>query len=88
MIEHVVHLIEAVPWWVWLLAVLAAVPAFLMAWVSALAIGSAAGANHALLTPRQRRLGSYGYWASLLAIPTTAAFGLACLAALLWVVLR
>ncbi|GAB3735615.1 hypothetical protein GCM10028794_15290 [Silanimonas algicola] len=73
-----------VPWWAWLLVSGAALVGFALSWASALAVISAAGANHGVLTPRQRRMARYASMASLASIPLTAAVGLFALLAAAW----
>jgi len=75
---------ELMPWWAWLLAAAAALFAFTFAWASALAVMTAAGANHGTLTRRQRRMARYASMAALAAIPLTAAIGLFTLLAGAW----
>lgn len=75
---------EVVPWWGWLLVSLAAFVAFTFAWASALAVMTAAGANHDSLTPRQRRMARYAALAALAATPLTAVIGLFTLLAGAW----
>jgi hypothetical protein len=49
-----------------------------------LAVISAAGSNHGVLTPRQRRMARYASMASLAAIPLTAALGLFAILSAAW----
>ncbi|HAI59930.1 MAG TPA: hypothetical protein DCM32_08660 [Xanthomonadaceae bacterium] len=75
------------PWWAWALGAALAFAGFTFAWVSALAVLSAAGTHHGTLTPRQRRLARYASIASLAAVPLTAAVGLFALLAAAWALL-
>lgn len=72
------------PWWAWALGAGLAFAGFALAWMSALAVLSAAGTHHGTLTPRQRRLARYASIASLAAVPVTAAIGLFALLAAAW----
>lgn len=85
LLDIVADAVRAVPWWIYLLVALAAAPAGVLAAAAALGVGSATGAHHHALTPRQRRLGRWGFVAALLAVPGSAVLGLASLAAMLWV---
>ena len=76
--------LQAIPWWLWLLLALASVPAAMFAAATALGLASATGANHHSLTPRQRRMGRMGYVAALAAVPGSIGLGLLALAAMVW----
>ena len=84
MIDWWTRVAGIVPWWAWLVLSLLALIGFTLSWASALAVISAAGANHGVLTPRQRRMARYASIASLAAIPLTAAFGLFALLSAGW----
>lgn len=85
MVDWWTRVAGVVPWWAWLLLCGLSLVGFALAWASALAVISAAGANHGVLTPRQRRMARYASMASLAAIPLTAAVGLFALLAAAWV---
>lgn len=72
------------PWWAWLLAALACLGGFTLAWMSVLAVYTAYGANYRAMSPRQRRLGRLASLLTLLAVPTTAVLGVAALIAAVW----
>jgi 2-methylisocitrate lyase-like PEP mutase family enzyme len=72
------------PWWAWVIASGIAAIGFTLSWASALAVISAAGANHGSLTHRQRRMARYASMASLAAIPLTAGVGLFALLTAAW----
>lgn len=76
--------VEWVPWWLWLLLALAALPAAMLSAATALGVASAWGAHHHALSPRQRRMGRWGYRAALAAVPGSMMLGLLALAALVW----
>ncbi len=75
---------DVMPWWAWMLLSGLALVGFALSWASALAVISAAGTNHGVLTPRQRRMARYASMASLASIPLTAALGLFSLLAAAW----
>lgn len=76
------------PWWAWLLAALACLGGFTLAWMSVLAVYTAYGANYRAMSPRQRRLGRLASLLTLLAVPLTAVLGFAALMAAVWGLLR
>lgn len=84
MVEWWTQVAGVVPWWAWVLVSGLALIGFTLSWASALAVISAAGSNHGVLTPRQRRMARYASIASLAAIPLTAAIGGFALLAAAW----
>lgn len=80
----VLAVVEAVPWWLWGLLALAAVPAAMLSAATALGVASASGTHHHALSRRQRWMGRWGYRAALAAVPGSMMFGLLALAALAW----
>jgi len=77
-------IVDFLPWWVWLLAALACLGGFTLAWMSVLAVYTAYGANYRAMSPRQRRLGRLASLLTLLAVPATAVLGVAALIAAFW----
>ena len=84
MVEWWTNVAGWMPWWDWVLASGLALIGFTLSWASALAVISAAGANHGVLTPRQRRMARYASMASLAAIPLTALLGLFAILSAAW----
>ena len=84
MVEWWTNVAGWLPWWAWIIASGLALVGFTLSWASALAVISAAGANHGVLTARQRRMARYLSMASLAAIPLTAALGLFAILSAAW----
>ena len=84
MIEWWTNVAGVLPWWAWLLVSGLALIGFTLSWASALAVISAAGSHHGVLTPRQRRMARYASLASLASIPATAALGVFALLSAAW----
>lgn len=84
MADALTSIVDFLPWWAWLLAALACLGGFTLAWMSVLAVYTAYGANYRAMSPRQRRLGRLASLLTLLAVPTTAVLGVAALIAAVW----
>lgn len=84
MADVLAGIVDFLPWWVWLLAALACLGGFTLAWMSVLAVYTAYGANYRAMSPRQRRLGRLASLLTLLAVPATAVLGVAALIAAFW----
>lgn len=82
--ETVDAVVAVLPWWVWLLAAVAAAAAFAVSSAAALAMTSAYGSNYRALSNRQRKMGRIGSRLSLLAMPASAFVGVLALAAAAW----
>lgn len=84
MLETLDAVVHFLPWWAWLIAAIAAGCAFMLSSATALAVTSAYGANYRALSTRQRTMGRLGSTLSLLAMPSTAIFGMLALGAAVW----